>query len=51
MSKNKFGKPKSDFVGTLEHLGGKKLSQQGAEFFHKLHEARKRPAPGFRGKK
>ena len=51
MTKNRFGKPKSDFVGSLEHHGGKKLSQQGAEFFDKVHEARKRPTPGFRGKK
>jgi hypothetical protein len=51
MRTNKFGKPKSDFVGSLEHRGGKKLSQQGAEFFHKLHEVRKRPTPGFRGRK
>ena len=51
MSKNKFGKPHNAFVGSLEHHGGKKLSQQGAEFFHKIHEARKRPTPGFRGKK
>lgn len=45
------GKPQNAFIGNLEHHGGKKLSQQGVEFFHKLHEARKRPAPGFRGKK
>lgn len=51
MTKNRFGKPKSDFVGSLEHHGGKKLSQQGAEFFDKVHEALKRPTPGFRGKK
>ena len=51
MPKNKFGKPKNEFVRNLEHHGDKKLSQQGAEFFPKLHEARKRPSPGFRGKK
>lgn len=33
MSKNKFGKPHNAFVGSLEHHGGKKLSQQGANFF------------------
>lgn len=51
MTKNTFSKTRSDFVGNLEHHGGKKLSQQGAGLFHKLHEARKRPTPGFRGKK
>jgi hypothetical protein len=51
MRKNKCGKPKDDFAGSLEHHGGKKLSQQGTEFFHKVHEARKRPTPGFRGRK
>lgn len=51
MAKNKFCKPKSDFVENLEHHGSKKLSQQGAEFFHRAHEARKRPTPGFRGKR
>jgi hypothetical protein len=51
MSKNRFGKPKNDFVGSLEHHGGKKLSQQGTGFFHKIREARKRPTPGFRGQK
>jgi len=49
-TKIKFGKPKSDFIGNLEHHGGR-LSQQGAEFFHKVHEARKRPTPWFRSKK
>lgn len=51
MTKSRFSKPKSDFVRNLEHHGGKKLSQRGAEFFHRLHEARKRPTPGFRGRK
>jgi hypothetical protein len=51
MTKSRFSKPKSDFVGNLEHHGGKKLSQRGVEFFHRLHEARKRPTPGFRGRK
>jgi hypothetical protein len=51
MSKNKYGKPQSDFVGSLEHRGGKKLSQQGTDFLHNIHEARKRSTPGFRGKK
>jgi hypothetical protein len=51
MSKNKFGKPHNAFFGSLEHHGSKKLSQQGAEFFHKIHEVRKRPTPGFRGEK
>jgi len=51
MSNNKYGKPPNAFVGSLEHRGGKKLSQQGTEFLHKIHEARKRSAPGFRGKK
>jgi hypothetical protein len=47
----KHGKPKIEFVGNLEHHGGKNLSQQGAEFFYNLHETRKRPTPGFRGRK
>jgi hypothetical protein len=51
MSRTKYGKPQNAFVGNLEHHGGKKLSQHGVEFFHKVHEARKRPTPGFRGKK
>lgn len=51
MSNNKSGKPRNDLAGSLEHRGGKKLSQHGTEFFHKIHEARKRPTPGFRGKK
>jgi hypothetical protein len=51
MTKSRFSKPKSDFVGNLEHHGGKKLSQRGVGFFHRLHEARKRPTPGFRGRK
>ncbi len=41
----------SVFVGNLEHRGGKKLSQQGAEFFHKIREVRKHPTGGYRGKK
>ena len=43
--------PKNVFTGTLEHRGGKKLSQPGIEFFHKTHEVRKHPTRGFRGKK
>ncbi|HVA95613.1 MAG TPA: hypothetical protein VNI36_12010 [Candidatus Dormibacteraeota bacterium] len=39
------------FTGTLEHRGGKKLSQQGVEFSHKKQEVRKHPTRGFRGKK
>lgn len=46
-----FGKPKNDFVGSLEHLGGKKLAQHGTEFSHKERQVRKHPTPGFRGKK
>ncbi len=42
---------KSVFVGSLEHRGGKKLSQQGTEFFHKVKEVRKHPTRGYRGKK
>jgi hypothetical protein len=37
------------FTGTLEHLGGKKLSQQGVEFSQKVQKARKHPTRGFRG--
>lgn len=51
MTKNRFGKPKNDFIGSLEHRGGKKLSQAGVEFCHRLHEVRKRPTPSFRGRK
>jgi len=42
---------KKVFVGNLEHRGGKKLSQQGTEFFHKIREVRKHPTGGYRGKK
>ena len=45
------GKTKSDFTGSLEHRGGKKLAQQGAESFHKEMQVRKHPTGGFRGKK
>ena len=34
----------------LEHRGGKKLGQQGTEFFHKTREVRKHPTGGFRGR-
>jgi|GEM_PF-4622852 len=39
------------FTGALEHRGGKKLSQQGVEFSHKIREVRKHPTRGFRGRK
>ena len=42
---------KNVFLGSLEHRGGKKLSQQGIEFCHKTKEVRKHPTRGFRGKK
>lgn len=42
---------KSAFYGSLEHRGGKKLSQLGVEFSHKMQEVRKHPTRGFRGKK
>jgi hypothetical protein len=45
-------KPKKTvFVGSLEHRGGKKLSQQGTEFFHKMREVRKHATGGYRGRK
>jgi hypothetical protein len=45
-------KPKKNtFLGRLEHRGGKKLSQQGVEFSHKVREVRKHPTAGYRGKK
>jgi len=47
-------KNKSSFnesVAQLEHRGGKKLGQQGTEFFHKKREVRKHPTRGFRGRK
>jgi hypothetical protein len=47
--KTKFNK--TAFYGNLEHRGGKKLSQQGVEFSHKMQEVRKHPARGYRGKK
>ena len=51
MATKKFtGKPKSDFVGALQHRGGKKLSQQGTEFSHKVREVRRHPTRGYRGK-
>jgi len=42
---------KSTFTGSLEHRGGKKLSQQGVEFSHKIREVRRHPTGGFRGRK
>ncbi|MFZ0820298.1 MAG: hypothetical protein WAM91_09530 [Candidatus Acidiferrales bacterium] len=30
----------------LDRLGGKKLSQHGTEFFHKIKEVRKHPTGG-----
>jgi hypothetical protein len=39
------------FLGSFEHRGGKKLSQPGTEFFHKVREVRKHPTGGFRSKK
>ena len=51
-SKTMTNKPKKNvFVGSLEHRGGKKLSQQGTEFFHKMREVRKHPTGGYRVKK
>jgi len=50
-TRNSPGKPRSDFVGTLEHPRGKKLSQHGVEFFHKIKETRRRPTRGYRGRK
>ena len=42
---------KAAYAGNLEHRGGKKLSQQGVEFSHKIQEVRKHPTRGYRGKK
>ena len=42
---------RSVFIGSLEHRGGKKLSQHGVEFSHKIREVRKHPTAGFRGRK
>ncbi len=39
------------FTGSLEHRGGKQLSQQGAEFAHKTRQVRRHPTRGFRGRK
>lgn len=45
-------KPKNSvLVGSLEHRRGKKLSQPGTEFFHKVKEVRKHPTGGYRGRK
>jgi len=49
--KNFNPKPKSDFIGNVEHRGGKKLSQQGTEFSHKIKKTRKHPSGGYRGRK
>jgi len=38
-------------AGSLEHRGGKKLSQHGTEFFHKVKETRRHPSRGYRGKR
>jgi len=43
--------PKNAAAGSLEHRGGKKLSQHGAEFFHKIKETRRHPTRGYRGKR
>lgn len=43
--------PKNVFTGTLENRGGKKLGQLSTEFFHKMHEVRRHPTRGYRGKK
>ena len=52
MKKRAFpAKPQNDYTGSLEHQGGKKLSQHGAEFFHKIKETRRHPTRGYRGKK
>jgi hypothetical protein len=42
---------KKVFLGSLEHRGGKKLSQPGTEFFHKIKANRKPTMSGYRGKK
>jgi hypothetical protein len=42
---------KNVFIGHLEHRGGKKLSERGVEFSHKIREVRKHPTRGYRGKK
>ena len=42
---------KAVFTGSLEHRGGKKLSQQSVEFSSKIREVRKHPTRGFRGRK
>jgi hypothetical protein len=47
--KDKLNKPA--FTGSLEHRGGKKLSQQGVGFSHKIREVRRHPTDGFRGRK
>ena len=36
---------------SFEHRGGKKLSQRGTEFFHKIRETHKHQTCGYRGKK
>jgi hypothetical protein len=42
---------KNAFLGSLEHRGGTKLSQQGVGFSHQKQEVRKHPTGGFRGRK
>ena len=43
--KAKISKP--FLISQPEHHGGKKLSQQSTQFFHKEHEVRKQPKRGF----
>jgi hypothetical protein len=47
----KANREKNVFLGSLEHCGGKKLSQQGVKLSHKKQEVRKHPTGGFRERK
>jgi hypothetical protein len=47
----KTNRTKNGFTGSLEHRGGKKLSQHGVEFSPKKLEVRKHPTGGFPGRK
>jgi hypothetical protein len=38
-------------LAQMKHCGGKKLGQQGTEFFHKQREVRKHATGNFRSRK
>ena len=42
-------KPKSEMPRGMKRMGGKKVSQPGTEFFHKIKEVRRHRTGGRRG--